>query len=290
MRHFLSSAAPNGLCVVSRPAQSARVPRATVVLATAPRHEHLDRHAALCVRLFDLHNGQRLAADVHREHRLAWAESEVLTIEISGSSWILPPTLALWIPAGVAHTTSATRPTRIHRLSFTASIRPDFGAPADWSTPTVVAVTPLLRALVARLALDDRESAAWHRAEAVMVDELRPVSVTTIDVPMPSDPRARAVADALVENPADPKGLDRWGAQVGASVRTLTRLFANETGLPFTRWRTQIRICAALGHLASGDPIGIVARKVGYRSASAFVASFHRETGQTPGAYFSIRR
>jgi AraC-like DNA-binding protein len=38
--------------------------------------------------------------------------------------------------------------------------------------------------------------------------------------------------------------------------------------------------------LAEGEPVANVARSVGYESASAFVASFRRETGITPAAYF----
>jgi AraC-like DNA-binding protein len=38
--------------------------------------------------------------------------------------------------------------------------------------------------------------------------------------------------------------------------------------------------------LAEGEPVANVARSVGYESVSAFVASFRRETGITPAAYF----
>jgi AraC-like DNA-binding protein len=38
--------------------------------------------------------------------------------------------------------------------------------------------------------------------------------------------------------------------------------------------------------LADGVPVDNVARSVGYESVSAFVASFRRETGIMPAAYF----
>jgi len=38
--------------------------------------------------------------------------------------------------------------------------------------------------------------------------------------------------------------------------------------------------------LAAGEPVGNVARRVGYESVSAFVAAFRRETGVTPARYF----
>ncbi len=38
--------------------------------------------------------------------------------------------------------------------------------------------------------------------------------------------------------------------------------------------------------LARGEPVSRVAGRVGYDTASAFVAAFRRETGQTPGSFF----
>lgn len=78
------------------------------------------------------------------------------------------------------------------------------------------------------------------------------------------------------------------GRQTGASERTLARVFVAETGVSFGRWRTLIRIQAALTALAGGEPVGNVARRVGYDSDSAFVQAFRRETGVTPGSYFRM--
>jgi hypothetical protein len=63
--------------------------------------------------------------------------------------------------------------------------------------------------------------------------------------------------------------------------------FVAGTGLPFGRWRTLLRIQSALPLLAAGHPVGRVASRVGYETASAFVATFRRETGPTPSAYFT---
>jgi AraC-like DNA-binding protein len=42
--------------------------------------------------------------------------------------------------------------------------------------------------------------------------------------------------------------------------------------------------------LAAGEPVGNVARHVGYESASAFVAALRKETGVTPARYFRQER
>src|SRR5581483_4429474 len=104
------------------------------------------------------------------------------------------------------------------------------------------------------------------RAEALLFDLLLPLRIATIDVRVPSDPRARDVAEALLADPADPRTLHEWGHAVGASGRTLARTFLSDTGLPFGRWRTLVRLQASLSHLAAHVPVSAVASLVGYRT------------------------
>ena len=90
----------------------------------------------------------------------------------------------------------------------------------------------------------------------------------------------------LLADVTDARPLTEWGHEVGASARTLARLFVTETGMGFERWRTHARLAAALPMLAAGDGVSTVAHKVGYATPSAFVAAFRREIGTTPAEYF----
>jgi AraC-like DNA-binding protein len=158
--------------------------------------------------------------------------------------------------------------------------------PIDWVAPTAVAMTELFRELVDHLGLESLGASERSHAEALLVDLLQPVSVMTIDVEMPTEARAREVAQRVAHSPEDRRTLGEWGHEVGASDRTLARVFVKETGLGFGRWRTLVRIQAALGMLAAGESVTNVAYRVGYDTTSAFVAAFRRETGTTPAAYF----
>lgn len=224
--------------------------------------------------------GVRFEWHAHDEHQLAWSPEGVLVVLTAGRSYILPPTRALWIPA---HTEHETRASGVATLR-SAYLRPS-RCPIGWTTPTVVTVTPLLAELICHLE-EELARAERARAEAVLFDLLAPLDAATIDVGLPADPRARDVADRLVADPADPRTLHEWGREVGASSRTLARAFLAETGLTFGRWRTLVRLQAALPHLAEGTAVSVVAGRVGYETTSAFVAAFRAHTGVTPGRYF----
>jgi AraC-like DNA-binding protein len=225
-------------------------------------------------RTFDWHT--------HENHQLAWAPRGVLSVRTASTAWVLPPSRALWIPAGLRHETLSLGTATMR----TAYIRPGTSK-LSWPDCTPVAASELLGEVIGYLEDPDLDTERREHAEALLADLLEPVSMTTIEVRMPEAGPAREVADRLADSPSDDRTLAEWGSEVGASGRTLARAFVGTTGLPFGRWRALLRLQAALPALACGEPVGNVARLVGYESVSAFVAAFRRETGRTPAAYFA---
>jgi AraC-like DNA-binding protein len=219
----------------------------------------------------------------HEDHQLAWAASGVLTVRTEATDWVLPPTRALWIPAGLRHETLAAGAATMRSLY----LRPD-RSPVSWPGPVPVTMTPLLAGLVGYLDSESLGGGQRERAEALVGDLLQPVPMTSIEFRMPGDERAAEVAAGLLAEPADGRTIQEWGRQVGASGRTLARAFLDGTGVTFGHWRRLARLQAALPLLATGTAVGTVARRVGYETPSAFVAAFRRETGITPAAYFRL--
>ena len=74
------------------------------------------------------------------------------------------------------------------------------------------------------------------------------------------------------------------GLEIGASVRTLSRLFRQELGMGFAEWRRQVQLAVALSRLAEGQPVSQIARSLGYLPSS-FSDMFRRALGAAPGAY-----
>jgi len=223
-------------------------------------------------------------AEAHRHdyHQLVSVPEGTLSMQASDNDWVIAPTHALWIPAGVAHTGRVLRPGRACAIYVQPA-----DCPFTWSCTTSLSVDQLSQQLIEYLGRPGLEASVRQRAGALLFDVLRPVTATTFSVPLPRDPRAREVAEALIDRPDDDRDLGAWGVEVNASIRTLARLFAAETGMSFAQWRAQARMRAALSLLADGGSVATVARQVGYRNPSAFTTAFRRITGQTPG---SVRR
>lgn len=231
---------------------------------------------------FAMDAGDRFGRHQHGEHQLTWTPDSVLHAEADGSTWVLPPTLALWIPGEVVHDVLATKSATFHSLYISPPAALQHSFP---TAVTPIAVTPLLRELMRHLLDASLGPTERLRAEAVVYDAITPADRHAISLPMPRDDRATQVADGILDEPESVRTIDEWGSVVGASGRTLTRLFQAETGMSFGDWRTRARVAIAAERLGRGDPVASAAHAVGYQDVSSFIAAFRRVTDATPGAF-----
>lgn len=234
------------------------------------------------VTSWDLAATDRFPQHSHATHQLSVASRSAVALAVGERTWVLPRSRALWIPAGVPHAVEGIGVAEMVTLWFDPS-----RCPIQWQEPTTVAVDELLFALVYRLADPDLSAAERSRTEQVIFDVLRPLPADELGLGLPTDERARGVAEALLLHPADDRTLAEFGQDVGASERTLTRCFRTETGMTFQEWRTRARLTAALRLLLANEPVGVVAAAVGYSTPSAFCAAFRRTMGRSPSAFRS---
>ncbi|VDR29560.1 HTH-type transcriptional repressor of iron proteins A [Raoultella terrigena] len=81
---------------------------------------------------------------------------------------------------------------------------------------------------------------------------------------LPTDRRARNVADQLLAHPDSPLTQAQLAQRWGLSVRSLSRLFREQTGLSFCQWRQQAKVVTSLQWVLAGEPIAEVAARSGY--------------------------
>ena len=225
-----------------------------------------------------------MGAHEHRKAQLVYSPDGVLRVVTGAGTFVVPPEWAVWVPSWVHHDVQAS--TLLTLRSVYVEPESAINLP---DRCCVVSVPPLLRELILESAtLPDLYEVGGPdgRLMAVILDRITALEHRPVVVPQVHDELLLPIADALTADPADSRGLDDWGRALGASGRTLSRRFIADVGMPFATWRRQVRLLAALEHLAAGEPVSAVAFGVGYESASAFIAAFTRSLGTTPGRWF----
>ncbi len=238
-----------------------------------------------------------MPADTHFEpHAHAWAQLAYcatgivqVTAEQSRSkadeiTYIVPPSRAVWIAPGVQHHITVLEAAEFRTLYIDAS-----ATPPGWEACRVMVVSPLLRETIQALDVASLARPREQLLTSLALDEITHADTQALGVPMPhqqsGDKRLRALCEAVLRAPSERATLAEWAEDIGASERTVARLFRDELGLSYQQWRQQAILAHALPLLARGQPVGQVAAASGYASDSAFSAMFKAAMGQSP-SYF----
>ncbi|MES2152975.1 MAG: helix-turn-helix transcriptional regulator [Pseudomonadota bacterium] len=227
----------------------------------------------------DLDADATLPKHGHGWGQVTFALSGVLRVSAAGSSWIVPANRAIWIAPDIEHEITVLEKVRLRALYVLAGRAPFAGTECK-----VLAVSPLLRELI--VALGQAEPGPRERLLGELIlDELAGAATRPIRVPLPRDKRLKTLCSALLATPGSPLTLEHWAQQVGASSRTLARLFERDLGMSFGQWRQQVRLAHAAPLIARGMPLSLVAQELGYASQSAFSAMFKKTFGSSPSSF-----
>jgi AraC-like DNA-binding protein len=224
-----------------------------------------------------------LATHRHRRGQLLYASAGTIAITTPYGAWIAPPERAVWIPSGTPHAVRMIGAVMTHSVYIEPEVT---GAAGEASR--VIAVSPLLRALLVEAALVPREYDTGGRdglLMALLVEEIARAPRVPLDLPLPTEPALASLAAHFLAHPNVAEGIDAWAQALGIHRRSFTRLFRRETGMSFAQWRQQACLLAALPRLASGSPVTEVALDLGYESATSFSTMFRRALGKPPSDY-----
>jgi AraC-like DNA-binding protein len=232
----------------------------------------------------DYAKGHRVARHRHDRGQLIYARSGIMTVITPAGAWVVPSQRAVWVPAETDHEVVCGTAVSMRTLLIEEE------AATLPRACVVVHVPPLLRELIL-VAVEGEPPASQRRhIDALILEGIRDGQVAPLHLPEPADPRLRRITAAISADPGDRRTLAAWARLVGASPRTLSRRFVEETGMTFGQWQRQARLLTALVRLAQAQAVTTVALDLGYDSPSAFIHAFRRALGSTPGRYFEPPR
>jgi len=243
-----------------------------------------DSHSHITTLTRDYSAGHVIPSHFHDRDQLVYASRGVMTVRTSDGTWVVPTYRAVWIPATIPHTITMSGTVAMRTLY----LRPRLARamPRDCC---VVNVPPLLKELIlhacAFAAL--MKTIPWQRhLIEVINDQLETIQMVPLQLRNPSDPRALRIAEALYTDPSESRPLQQLCKVAGASKRTVERLFLDDVGITFGKWRQQLRLMRAMQLLAEGENVTRSALEAGYCTPSAFISMFRKTLGTTPALYF----
>ena len=229
-------------------------------------------------------------AHCHPRAQLIFAVSGVMEISTADRHWLVPPQRALWMPANLKHEVSRVRTPVEMRTLYVRTADVPVLLPTQ---AMLVNVSPLLRELIVRaveLPIEEEIAGAAAQVVALIFNELNFTPVGDFHLPRVRDPRLGRVEAELLADPGDTRSIEELAALAAMSVRTFTRHFQAHTGLPFSKWRQQLRLAEAVVRLVNGEAVTTVALSLGYENVGSFSRMFRRAMGTSPSDLFQSGR
>lgn len=214
----------------------------------------------------------------HDRDQLLYAYSGVMRIAVAEGEWVLPPERGVWIARDCAHRFVAAK-----RIAFRTVFFDDLPETRDTG---VFHVSPLLRQLIDFVA-SEPDHPARMQAAALIPALVKTAPQASLVSETLTDKRLIRLKRIVEADFSDTRTLPDLARQIGASARTVSRLFQAETGTSFERWRRNLKMHKALELLGEGESVTEVGFALGYGSTSSFIHAFREIFGTTPNRYFS---
>lgn len=219
----------------------------------------------------------------HNWGQFVYAHKGVLIVVTAEEQYIVPPEQGVWLLPKIEHEVTAISKVELTSFYFDNTLLNKL--PLNCC---VLKVNNFLKALI----LESNAIASdyqWHSSDGrllrLILDRLSLATNVVLQLPYPKDPRLLKMLTLIQSDPSTSYNLKQWGKIVGASSRSLSRLFRSETGLSYRAWLQRLNVQIAISQLSTGKSITNISLYLGYESPSAFTHMFKENTGMTPSYY-----
>lgn len=231
--------------------------------------------------------GMGLAPHSHSDAQLTFAVSGMVQVHSDEGRWLVPPQLAVWIPAGVVHRLDVLTDAELWMVHWEQAAAQAWAPAAPLDRPFTLRITPLMHALLTAAFSADIAPQKAELVAKLMLHELAETAHAPTFLPLPSSPIGQRLADLAFNDRKNRLNVEELASRAATSVRTASRLFPAETGLTLKAWRQRARIVQAIDRLARGTAIAGVAMEFGFSSTASFSAAFRQVTAMTPTMFLA---
>ncbi len=173
------------------------------------RHQQKRRRSrgpadGIVVRSFVVRHTEDYAIPPHTHdwHQLIYATEGVMWVKTAEGDWVVPPSRAVWVPAGVEHGIEMTGSVLVQTLYLTMHLSGKLPKRC-----CAVNVSPFLRELIRHtvtLGFLSTKDPVRARLVGVLLDQLRVLPTIPLQLPWPADERAQRAAAWVREHLDDP--------------------------------------------------------------------------------------
>lgn len=215
----------------------------------------------------------------HEMGQLLFTQQGCIRISLEKRLSLLPPGRVAWIPPHVRHRAQMRASVGYRSIYLSEEYAQEVG-----NEVVILSISPLLRELLERIAIapfdSDWQTGRLANLLPVFIDELKAATTEPTLLSLPQDRRLKRLDIEQL-----PPNLSQLAQIIGASEKTITRVFLKETGMTYQSWRQQWRFIKAIELLAQEKPYHFITQELGLTSDSAFISFFRKMSGMTPREY-----
>mgnify|MGYP003385946748 CR=1 FL=1 len=249
--------------------------------ASKESKQPLSRPVSIVKRALNMHSV--VEKHSHDWGQFVYAHKGVLMVATQSEQYIVPPEQGVWLLPHIEHEVTAM--SQVELTSFYIDKTHLNNLPTN---SCVLQVNDFLKTLIIE-AINIQNTYQWKSSDGrllrMILDRLAIAPSVLKPLPYPKDARLLKMLTLIQNDPSLEYDLKKWGEIVGASSRSLSRLYKSETGLSYRTWRQRLNIQIAISQLSNGQTVHNIALNLGYETASAFIHMFKKNTGVTPSFY-----
>ncbi|WP_243836227.1 AraC family transcriptional regulator [Sphingobacterium paludis] len=212
----------------------------------------------------------------HQRYQLTFVEEGYQYFHIEEKIYLVPQNHVIWIPSSKVHrTTSEAKTVNLMLLLFRTVPELDFYRKVHvFSAPAVLREMLLYASKWSKLLNEGEEKCVFIKAMLHSLPYFCEEN-SSLQIPAPADSRLIPVCNHINTNYQYKFQIDKLADMAKMSVRSLQRIFKQQTGISLQKYTQLIRILKSIELMDTNQyTLSQIAALVGYKSLSAFTFSY----------------